>query len=240
MKIAVGSAGRSTGCTVDGRFGRCRFFIIADTEKKSQPEAIENAGNIQGHGAGVKAAEQIGNLGIQAVLTGNVGPKALDILQRFGIRAYQASGNVEEAISAFADGKLDEITKSPEPVFVSKGTGERIYFPLLNNNGLDSEICPHFGHAPFFGLYDTSKKELAIAENTLDHANPEKSPIDQIEEAVHPDTIFAKGIGARAISLIGEKGIALKTGKSDTVRDAVNSLEAMEDLAQSCGHEHHT
>ncbi|MBU0615607.1 MAG: hypothetical protein KJ601_05945, partial [Nanoarchaeota archaeon] len=106
------------------------------------------------------------------------------------------------------------------------------------DNGEESEISEHFGHAPFFGVYDTEKKELKIIKNDLDHTDPSKSPIDQIEEAVNPTTIFAKGIGGRAIGIIAGKGLKLKTGPYITVRDAIQNLDKLVDQTQGCGHKH--
>ena len=102
---------------------------------------------------------------------------------------------------------------------------------------MDSEISQHFGHAPFFGSYDLEKKELKIIENDLNHTDPDKSPIDQIQEVVNPTIIFAKGIGGRAIELIAEKGIALKTENFNTVKEVIENWDKLEDQTQNCGQE---
>ena len=81
-------------------------------------------------------------------------------------------------------------------------------------------------------------KKFTITKNDLNHTDPSKSPIDQIEEAVNPTTIFAKGIGGRAIRLIQEKGLGLKTGTYDTVREVVENFDKLEDQTQDCGHKH--
>lgn len=242
-KIIVTSDGESMESMVDQRFGRCKYFIFVEIEngKIRSSKAIENEGAIQGHGAGVKAAEQAGELEVNAVLTGNLGPNATQILDKLNIKVYNTSGTVEDAIDKFINGGLEEINEVAEPhsgVAQKENKGERIFFPLLDNNGKDSEISAHFGHAPFFGVYDVGKKELKIIENNLDHTDPNKSPIDQIEEAVNPTTIFAQGIGGRAIDLIAEKGMSLKTGNYSTVKEAIANLDKLEDQTQSCGHKH--
>ena len=117
-----------------------------------------------------------------------------------------------------------------------ESSGEKIFFPLLDNKGMDSEISGHFGHAPFFGLYDTKTKKLTITENKLSHTDPNKSPVDQIVEAVNPTTVFALGIGGRAIGLFQEKGICLKTGDFKTVKEVIENLDKLESQTQSCGH----
>jgi len=243
MKIAVSADGDKLHSKVDQRFGRCKYFLIINIEEKEVGtfEAVENQGAIQGHGAGIKASQQIGDLGVEAVITGNLGPNATDVLSQLGIKAYHASGIIADVLVDFAEGKLELITEvapSHSGIEKKESKGERIFFPLLDNNGEDSEISSHFGHAPFFGLYDTETKKLTITENSLDHTDPAKSPIDQIAEAVNPTTIFAKGIGGRAIQFIAEKGIALKTGEYDTVKEVIKNLDKLDDLTEGCGHHH--
>jgi len=244
MRIAITCQDDNLDSSVDQRFGRCKYFLIVDIEnnKIKSTKAILNQGAEQGHGAGIKAAEQMGELKIEKILTGQLGPNATAVLDKLGIIAYQASGKAKDAINELIKNELKPISEVSEPHSgISKKenkSGERIFFPLLSNNGEDSEISEHFGHAPFFGLYDVAKKELKIIENNLDHADPTKSPIDQIEEAVHPTTIFAKGIGGRAIGIIQEKGLSLKTGDYKTVKEAIKNLDKLKDQTQSCGHEH--
>ncbi len=243
MKVAISSENNTIEGLVDQRFGRCKYFLIVDTEDISKIEAVENQGAVQGHGAGIRASQQIGELGVKAVITGNLGPNATAVLGELGIFSYQASGKVKDAIEAFVNDKLEEIGEvapSHSGMFQKeKSAGERIFFPLLNDNGLDSDISEHFGHAPFFGIYDTEKKELEIIENDLNHVDPSKSPIDQVKETSNPTIIFAKDIGGRAIKLIEEKGMALKTGPYSTVREVIENLDKLEDQTQGCGQESH-
>ncbi|MCK5282119.1 MAG: hypothetical protein KAK00_01815, partial [Nanoarchaeota archaeon] len=71
--------------------------------------------------------------------------------------------------------------------------------------------------------------------NNLDHTDPTLSPIDQIEKAVNPTTIFAKGIGGRAINIIAQKGLSLKTGDYSTVKEVIENLDKLENQTESCG-----
>ncbi|MBW2996048.1 hypothetical protein KY332_01975 [Candidatus Woesearchaeota archaeon] len=240
-KIAVSADGDKLHSKVDQRFGRCKYFLIINIDGKEVGtfEAVENQGAVQGHGAGIKASQQIGELGVEAVITGNLGPNATDVLNQLGIKAYHASGIITDVLVDFVEGKLElitEVAKAHAGTTQKESKGERIFFPLMDDNGEDSEISAHFGHAPFFGVYDTEKKELKIIENNLDHTDPSKSPIDQIEEAVNPTIIFAKAIGGRAIGIISEKGLKLKTGPFNTVKEAIENLDKLEDLTEGCGH----
>jgi len=244
MRIAISTDGNTLDSNVDQRFGRCKYFLIVNIENNiiNETKAVLNEGAEQGHGAGIKAAEQIGELKVKAIVTGELGPNATAILDKLDINSYSASGKARDALNKFINNELEIISKAATPYSgnpsIKKGEGERIFFPLLDDKGEESEISQHFGHAPFFGVYDVEKKKLTIIENNLDHTDLNKSPIDQIEEAVHPTTIYAKGIGGRAIEIIAEKGLLLKTGDYLTVKEVIRNLDKLEDQNKSCGHKH--
>ncbi len=258
MKIAITAEDVTLESRVDPKFGRCRYFLIADIENEGLTheglsQAVKNEGAIQGHGAGIKAAKQLGELGVKAVLTGEVGPNAADVLEQLGIKAYHASGTAKESVEKFRNNELKAIAGQIEPrtddvsrqikedrsEMPGHANEERIFFPLLDDNGMDSRISPHFGHAPFFGLFDTKTGGFTITGNTLSHDDPDKSPVDQIVESVNPTTVFAQGIGARAKMLFSEKGISIKTGLFENVRDAVDNLDKLAEQKSDCGHAHH-
>ncbi len=59
-------------------------------------------------GAGIQAARNVAKLGVKAVLTGNVGPKAFAALKAAGIEVYTgASGTVQETLDKFKTGALE-------------------------------------------------------------------------------------------------------------------------------------
>lgn len=244
MKLAISAEDNTIESLIDQRFGRCKYFLIVELVDGQIKEvtAIENEGALQGHGAGIKAAQQIGARDVDTIITGNLGPNSTAVLAKLEIEAYHASGIAKDAIAKFIDGGLEKIDDIAQPHSgtedIAETESERIFFPLLDDNGLDSKISQHFGHAPFFGLYDVEKKELRIIENDLDHTDPNRSPIDQIQEAVDPTTIFARSIGGRAIEIIAKKGLSLKTGDYATLKEVIDNLDRLEDQTESCGHEH--
>jgi len=111
----------------------------------------------------------------------------------------------------------------------------RILVPVLENESFDSKVSEHFGHAPFFALFDTESKRLEIVENTLNHSDPNLTPADQTM-VYNPEMVYVLGIGKKAIDLFKEKGVKLKTGRFKTVKEVVENLEQLEDLGKSCGH----
>jgi len=111
MKIAVSSTGKELDSDVSNVFGRCPYFIIVEVEDKkiTKTEAIENMSAKQRGGAGISAAQTVAEKGVKAVITGNIGPRASDVLRQFNIEVYNGSGAVKEALQKFIDGKLERI-----------------------------------------------------------------------------------------------------------------------------------
>lgn len=113
---------------------------------------------------------------------------------------------------------------------------QRIFIPLLDKQGENSKISEHFGHAPYFALYNLDSKNLIIKENKLDHSSQRKSPVDQIIEMANPTIVFAQGMGSRAINLFTEKNIVLKTGPYKILKEVIKNIENLAALDNSCGH----
>lgn len=121
-KICVTSSGPTLESAVDPRFGRCAYFIIADTETLAF-EAIPNQAAMASGGAGVQAAQIVASKGVEAVLTGSVGPNAFPALDDSGIKILVGiSGTVKAAIESYTSGALQEL-KTPGPANVGKGQG---------------------------------------------------------------------------------------------------------------------
>jgi len=116
MKIAITTVGENLEAAVDPRFGRAKTFLVYD-DQTEQIELIPNTQNLQAaQGAGVQAAQQITDSGVQVLITGNVGPKAFSVLQTAGIKVYTGlSGTVREAIEAYKEGKLMETGAATKP-----------------------------------------------------------------------------------------------------------------------------
>lgn len=109
MKIAISATSKEMSSNVDPRFGRAKFFIVVDTETDAS-SVHDNAQNLAAaQGAGIQAAETVAQLGAEAVVTGNVGPKAFRALNAAGIKVYLSNeGSVADAIRKFKAGELKE------------------------------------------------------------------------------------------------------------------------------------
>jgi len=102
MKIAITSTGEGIQSKVDRSFGRAKWFVTFDTETKTV-EAHSNDQNIHAsHGAGIQAAQNVAHLGVEALLTGNVGPNAFRTLQAASIEIFLLDATVETVEDALA------------------------------------------------------------------------------------------------------------------------------------------
>ena len=111
MKIAVSSTGKNLTDTISEVFARCPYFIIAEieNEKIQRVETIENKIANQLGQAGISVAQLMAEKNINAVITKNVGPRALDVLNQFNIGIYAGDGTIEKVLQKFIDGKLEKM-----------------------------------------------------------------------------------------------------------------------------------
>ena len=106
MKIAVSVSGQSLDDQVDPRFGRCQNFLVVDTDTM-EFKVVANTAASQGGGAGIAAAQMIVDEGVEAVLTGNCGPNAFEVLEKAGIRVFTSvTGTIKEVVESYKSGKL--------------------------------------------------------------------------------------------------------------------------------------
>lgn len=107
-RLAVTSEGPAMTDRVDPRFGRAAGFVVVDLETMESSYVDNGASQTLSHGAGIQAAETLANAGVQAVITGSVGPKAFTALSAAGIRIGQGVEDVTvaEAVRRFTSGSV--------------------------------------------------------------------------------------------------------------------------------------
>jgi len=106
MKIAVSSQGEHLDAPASPVFGRCPTYLFVVPETM-EFEAVPNPAMNQGGGAGIQAAQFVVNQGAEAVLSGNLGPNAFDVLQAASVPGFLVSeGTVRQAVEAYKAGQL--------------------------------------------------------------------------------------------------------------------------------------
>jgi len=124
MKVAFSTnGGDSLEAQVSPIFGRCVGFLIVDTETM-ECVALPNASVGLSGGAGISAAQNVAQQGVEAVVTGNVGPNAMSTLVAGGISVYTVQGGtVGEAVEALKQGKLQSVGDATVPRDFAKPGG---------------------------------------------------------------------------------------------------------------------
>lgn len=123
MKVCVTAAASGIDAPMDPRFGRCPVFVVVDLDSMSEI-SIPNANVDAASGAGIQAAQEVARQGVSALITGNIGPNAMQTLSAAKIDIYQHPGGiaVRAALEAFQKGELSKI-EAPS-VLAHSGMGQ--------------------------------------------------------------------------------------------------------------------
>ena len=98
MKIAISSSGNTLDSALDPRFGRCAYFLIVDPADM-RFEAFDNQSAAQSSGAGIQAAQFLADKNVRAVITGHVGPNAVQTLAAAGIEVFHVLSDGPDSIN---------------------------------------------------------------------------------------------------------------------------------------------
>ncbi len=109
MKIAISATRPGDGATLERRFGRCPFFAVYDSEAKTF-EWYENEGIKAASGAGTGAAQSLLDRGVEVVISGQFGPKAMAVLEAGGVKMLLAPPDLplDQVIAKWQAGELKE------------------------------------------------------------------------------------------------------------------------------------
>jgi predicted Fe-Mo cluster-binding NifX family protein len=112
MKLAVSSSGRDLNAQLDPRFGRCRYFLIIETDTMNF-EVFDNDNAALGGGAGIQSAQFIAAKGANALITGHCGPNAMQTLSAAGVQVYVGqAGTIQGLVDKFNNGQLTTTTEA--------------------------------------------------------------------------------------------------------------------------------
>ncbi|MDD2236698.1 MAG: NifB/NifX family molybdenum-iron cluster-binding protein [Kiritimatiellae bacterium] len=108
MKVIITAKGETIESEADLHFGRAKYFLLVDTET-GECTAHDNKQNLNAaQGAGIQSAETVIRLGAEAVITGNVGPKAFRVLSGSEIPVFlvPAESTVSQAVELMKAAQL--------------------------------------------------------------------------------------------------------------------------------------
>jgi len=126
MKICVVSTGKTLNSLASSRFGRAPYFLILD-EKGELIEVVLNEGVQSTRGAGIAAAQEVASKTIKILISGNIGPKALDVLSLAGVKVFSAlsSLTVKEVFSMWKENKLTQVDATVTSPGFEQGGNQR-------------------------------------------------------------------------------------------------------------------
>ncbi len=124
MKICIVSSGETLDSLTSSRFGRAPYFLILNEEGEVE-EVLSNDGVQALRGAGIAAAQEIVSKGTNILISGNIGPKALDVLAIAGVKIFFASPNltVKKTFLMWKENKLAQVNGSSGSSGFGQGGG---------------------------------------------------------------------------------------------------------------------
>ena len=121
MKVAVSSSGKDLNAQLDPRFGRCRFFLIIETDNMNV-EAFVNENASLGGGTGIQSAQFVVSKGAQSVITGNCGPNAMQTFSAAGVQVHVGqSGMIKDIVESYKNGELTPTAEANTPLHAGMG-----------------------------------------------------------------------------------------------------------------------
>jgi len=128
MKVAISSTGKDIESQISPIFGRCPYFAVVNIEnnKIKSTEVIENPAINQRGGAGIVAAQIVGNTEAKAAISLAFGPRAFAALQQLEIEIYEGvGGTVKDNIEKFIRGELKKAQIRTAGFGFRRGFGRR-------------------------------------------------------------------------------------------------------------------
>jgi predicted Fe-Mo cluster-binding NifX family protein len=181
MRVVVTASGTGLDATASPVFGRCPMYVFVDTETM-EFETLENPAISAPGGAGIQAAQFVVEHGAHAVLTGNTGPNAFNVLQSANVPVYLLSGGtVREAVKAHMAGELP-ITGAASAQSHAGMPGWRMGRRRGTSRGMGAvrgrrTLVPPAPHAPIATFPASGEEEVAELKNL---ASQLRSQLDEV------------------------------------------------------------
>ena len=165
MKIVVSSQGETLDAPASPVFGRCPTYRLCG-HRDDGVRGPAQPGHEPGGGAGIQAAQFVVNQGAQAVLTGNLGPNAFDVLQAAGVPGYLVpEGTVRQAVEAFKAGQLQPMGGANVAAHAGMGGGRRGMGRGMGMAGAAPPVQPRPGQPTNPNWPSCARRSRACASN---------------------------------------------------------------------------
>jgi len=100
----------------------------------------------------------------------------------------------------------------------------KICVPTKTKEGKSALAYEHFGSAPYFTIYDTTKDDVEIIDNVnQNHAHGMCQPMSGLL-GKNIDAVVCGGMGARAVQRLNEGGIKAYKAVPGTVAEIVSQF----------------
>jgi len=122
----------------------------------------------------------------------------------------------------------------------------KIAIPSMNESGLESDVCFHYGSCEYFTIVDVSDKNIESVK-TISNLSPEiehncTAP-SKILESHNVNAVLVAGIGGRPLMSLAEKNIKVFAGITGKVSNAVDDYNngLLQELSMNgtCNCSHH-
>ena len=124
MQIVLSANRPNIDGEIDPRFGRCRYLVFVDP-RTMQYEAEENPSLEVMSGAGISTAQFVASRGPKALITGNIGPNAHQVLSAAGIEMFTGvSGKIRDVIEIYNSDKLKSTSGPTGGMGMGRGLGQ--------------------------------------------------------------------------------------------------------------------
>jgi len=90
----------------------------------------------------------------------------------------------------------------------------------MDHQGLNGQVCGHFGQAPTYTIYDSETEKVRVVDNRSQHMGGVGLPPEHLHrEGVN--IMLCSGLGPKAVSMFESFGIEVYVGANSTVRQSL-------------------
>jgi predicted Fe-Mo cluster-binding NifX family protein len=102
----------------------------------------------------------------------------------------------------------------------------KVCFPVVEVNGIASEVYGHFGSAPAFIIVETQNNNVTVINNKdQQHAHGACNPLKKFDNQ-QVDALVVSGIGMGALTVLNQSGIKVFQAQSQTVNENIELMKA--------------